>query len=120
MWPAGENGGDQAFGLGTDRRAPAPETIRCPLGVAPMRTRHMIGVRAKARPPIAALMRGDAAVRDGIEEALELDVIIRRDPRQAPFGELVVLCGKGCEGWAFDRLEEMPAADAEPACQAPP
>src|SRR5690606_21864202 len=137
MWPAGENGGDQAFGLGTDRRAPAPETIRCPLGVAPMRTRHMIGVRAKARPPIAALMRGDAlatveyldhpgggtdidlladeAVRDGIEEALELDVIIRRDPRQAPFGELVVLCGKGCEGWAFDRLEEMPAADAEPA-----
>ena len=92
---------------------------------------------SRNRPPIAALMRGDAlatveyldhpgggtdidlladeAVRDGIEEALELDVIIRRDPRQAPFGELVVLCGKGCEGWAFDRLEEMPAADAEPA-----
>ena len=39
----------------------------------------------------------DEAVRDGIEEALELDMVIRRDPRQAPFGELIVLGGQACE-----------------------
>jgi hypothetical protein len=57
----------------------------------------------------------DDAVRDGIEEGLELDMVIRRDPCQAPFGELVVLAGQACERRAFDRFEEMPAADAEPA-----
>lgn len=57
----------------------------------------------------------DEAVRDRIEEGLELDMIIRRDPRQPPFGELVILGRKGCEGWTLDRLEEMATADTEPA-----
>jgi len=48
---AGENGGDQPLGLGADRCSPAPEAIRCQLGVSAMRARHMIGVGAKTRPP---------------------------------------------------------------------
>lgn len=106
MRPAGKDGGDQPFGLGADRRCPAPEAIRCPFGVAPMRARHVLGVGSEARAPVATLVCGDAhttaeyldhpsggadidlapdeAVRDGIGEALELDMIIRRDPRQAP------------------------------------
>ena len=97
----------------------------------------MLGVRSKTRAPVATLVCGDAlatveyldhpgggtdidlladeAVWDGIEEALELDVIIRRDPCQAPFGELVVLAGQACERRTFHRFEEMPAADTEPS-----
>lgn len=67
----------------------------------------------RGRPDIDLL--ADEPVRDGIEKALELDMIIRRHPRQAPFGELVFLGRQTCERGAFDRLEEMPTADAEPA-----
>ncbi len=103
MRPAGEDGGDQPFGLRADGCAPAPEAIRCPLGVASMRTRHMRGVCSIARATIAALMHSntfaameyldhpggcpdidllaDEGMGDGIEEALALDVVIRRETR---------------------------------------
>lgn len=77
---------------------PTPEAIRRPLGIAPVRARHMCGVRSIARPSISALMRSDAfaameyldhpsgrpdidlladeSVWDRVEEALELDMII--------------------------------------------
>ena len=106
MRPAGEDGDDQPFGLRTDGRAPAPEALRRPFGVAAVRARHVSGVCSIARPAIAALMHSNAfaameyldhpggcpdidlladeGMRDGIEEALALDVVIRRDPRQAP------------------------------------
>ncbi len=137
MGPAGENGDDQPFGLRTDGRAPAPEALRRPFGVSAVGARHVRGVCSIARPAIAALMDRDAfaamedldhsrgrpdidlltdeRVRDGIEEAPELGMVIRRDPRKAPFGELVLLGGQACERRAFDRLEEMAAADTQPA-----
>ncbi|MDK1389796.1 hypothetical protein QN224_31115 [Sinorhizobium sp. 8-89] len=41
MWPAGENGDDQLFGLRTDGRGPAPEALRRPLGVSAVGDRHV-------------------------------------------------------------------------------
>ena len=71
------------------------------------------------RATIAALMHGDAlaavedldgacrrpqidllaneTVRHGIEEGFELDVVIRRDAGQTPFGKFVVFTRKACE-----------------------
>lgn len=54
-------------------------------------------------------------MRDGIEERLELDVIIGGDTGQAPFGELVILRGKACQHRLFHGLEQMAAADAKAA-----
>ena len=51
--------------------------------------------RAAGRPHID--LRADEAVRHRVEEALELDVIVRADPGEAPFGELVVVAGSGAQ-----------------------
>jgi len=88
-----------------------------------------------ARTAIAALMGGDAlaavedldgacccpqidllaneTVRHGIEEGFELDVVIRRDAGQTPFGELVVFTRKAGERGTFDTLKQLPATDAQ-------
>lgn len=135
MRPAGEDGDDQPLGLQTDGRAPAPETIRRPLGIAAVRARHVRGVCSIARHAIAELVdsnafaamedldhpRGrpdvdllaDEGVRDGVEEAPELDMIIGRSSCKAPFGELVLLSRQAGERGAFDGVEEVFAADAE-------
>src|SRR5690606_37646890 len=98
MRSAGQNGDDQSFCVRPDRCRPAAETCRRPLRIATMGTGHMLGVGAVAPPAIAALMNGDAlaaveyldrpdrgvdvdlladeAVRHGIEEGLELDMIV--------------------------------------------
>src|SRR4051812_696560 len=108
MGTAGENGDDKALGLRPDGRAPSPEPFRRPFGISAVRTRHMGGVCSVTRATIASLMHRNAvasmedldhpcsgpyidlasneAVRDRIKEGLEFDVIIRRHPRQAPFG----------------------------------
>src|SRR5271163_4814452 len=60
MRPAGENGADQALGIGSDLAGPTAEPIRRPLGVTPMRTRHVLRVRAVLAAHVAALVDRDA------------------------------------------------------------
>ena len=113
MRPAGEHGADQAFGVRPDLAGPAAEPIRRPLGVAPVGTGHVVGVRAVLAAHVAALVdrdalaameyldraRGDAnldlgadqRVRNRVEEVMDLDVIIEIDPRAPPFRELPIL-----------------------------
>ena len=115
MRPAGEHGADQAFGVRPDLACPTAEPIRRPLGVAPVGVGHMVGVRAVLAAHVAALMDADALapmedldrargdphvdlgaderVRDGIEEVVDLDVIVEIDPRAPPFRELPIVGG---------------------------
>ena len=57
----------------------------------------------------------DQAMRNGVEEAIDFDMIIEGDAGQAPFRKLVVGVGKRRQERPLDRLEQMPSADAEPA-----
>ena len=57
----------------------------------------------------------DEAVRHGIEEGLELDMVVSGHTGQTPFGEFVILGWQACQRRSFDRFEEMAAADAEAA-----
>src|SRR5690606_30886593 len=123
MRATGQNGDDQPLGLWSDRRGPTPEACRRPLRVSTVGTGHMLGVGAVTASAIATLMNGDApaaveyldhpgrgadvdlladkAVRHGIEEGLELDMIVGGDPSQAPFGELVILHWQARQGRPF-------------------
>ena len=98
MGPGGEDGGDQSLGVGADAGAPAAEAVGRPFGIAAMGTGHVIGIGAVAPAAVAALMAGDTSaamedlddagrgaqvdlladqrVGDGIEVAVELDVIV--------------------------------------------
>ena len=135
MPPAGEHGDDQPFGVRPDLAGPAAEPIRRPVGVTPVRTRHVIGIRAVPAADVATLVdadaltamedldhaRGDAhidlgadqRVRNRIEKVVDLDVIIEIDARAFPFGELPIGRRQGIEGVALDLLEQLAAADAE-------
>ena len=139
LWvgPIGQHGDDQPFGARPDRARPAPEPLRRPFGVAPMRTRHVIGIGAVPAAAIAALMRGDASaavehldragrdadvdlladqrMRHRVEEALDLDVIVEPDPGETPFGELVVRLRQRLEGRPLDTREQIVPADAQAA-----
>jgi len=57
MRPAGEHGGDQGLGVRPDLAGPAAEAIRRPLGVMPMGTGHVIGIRAVLAAHVAAPRR---------------------------------------------------------------
>jgi len=58
--PAGEHGADQPFGVRPDLAGPTAEPIRRPLGVAPVGTGHVVGVRAVLAAHVTALMDADA------------------------------------------------------------
>ena len=60
-------------------------------------------------------LRPDQAVRHRIEEPVVLDMIVDADTGQPPLGEFVRIARQGCQGMALDRLEQMPASDAEAA-----
>jgi len=134
---SGEDGDDQTLGLRANRGGPSPKPIRRPVRVAAMGTGHVIRVRAVASSAISTLMGSDPlapmedldraggrpqidllpdeAVWHRVEEALELDVVIRGDAHQTPFGEFVVVAREAREGGGFDGLEEMAAAHAQTA-----
>ena len=140
MRPAGEHGGDQAFGVRPDLAGPAAEPIRRPLGVAPVGTGHVVGVRAVLAAHVAALMDADALtamedldgargdphvdlganerVRDRIEEVMDLDVIVEIDAGAPPFRELPIVGGQVVESAALDLLEQLAPAQAEIAHRA--
>ena len=137
MRPVGQDGDDEPLGLGADRAPPATEPLGRPFGVTPMRTRHVIGIGAVPAAAVTALMHGDALaamedldhagghagidlladqlVRHRIEEAVDLDVVVERHAGEAPFGELVVGIRQRRQGGPLEGLEQLPAADAEPA-----
>ena len=137
VWPPGENGDDQPFGIGANGRAPAAEALRRPFGVAPVRARHMLGIGAMFGPAMTALMHGnplalmkdlddprrrpgvdlvaDQLMRHRVEKSADLDMIIQRDAGKAPFGEFVIRLGQRRQSRALDRLEQMPPAEPEPA-----
>ena len=99
--------------LGPILPAPAAEPIRRPLGVAPMGTGHVVGVRVVLAAEVAPLVdrdalaamehldrvRGDAnpdlgadqRVWNRVAEVMDLDVVIEIDPRAPPFRELPIL-----------------------------
>ena len=106
----------------------------------------MVRVRAVPAAHVAALVHADALtamedldrargdahidlgmderVRDRIEKAVDLDVIIEIDARASPFGEFPILLGQGRGRFALDLLEQLATADPEfahrPAVHASP
>src|ERR1700722_16730218 len=135
--PAGEHGADQAFGVGSDLAGPAAEPIRRPLGVIPVGTGHVVGLRAVLAAHVAALVgrdalasmehldraRGDAkldlganqSVRYRLAEVMNLAVILEVDSRAPPFRELPILGRQAVERGALDLLEQLTPAQAEMA-----
>lgn len=108
MWAGGQDGEDQVLGGGSDLGAPPAEALGRPITVAMMRTGHVVRIGAVATAAIAALMgrypltamedldrpgRGpqvdlltDEAMRNGIEEGVELDMVVGADTDEAPLG----------------------------------
>lgn len=112
MGTVGEDGDNQSLCLGTKASGSSLKTCRQPVGIALMRAGHVIGIGAVAPALITTLMAGDApafvkdlddpaghahidlstdqAVGHGIEELLDLDVVVETDPGELPDGKLVV------------------------------
>ena len=57
----------------------------------------------------------DQRVRDRIEKVEDVDVIVEVDARLAPFRELPIVGGQGCERVALDLLEQREKAQAQVA-----
>jgi hypothetical protein len=135
MRSAGERGYNQSLGVWPDLPGPTAEPFRRPLGVAPVRTGHVLGVRAVLAADIATLVDGDAltameyldrarrdakldlgadeGVRNRVEKVVDLDVIIEIDACARPLRELPLLGGQGAEHVALDLLEQLAPAQPE-------
>jgi hypothetical protein len=118
MRPTGEHGDDQPFGARPDLASPSAEPIRRPLGVAPVRTGHVIRVGAVLSAQVAALMGADApaameyldrtcgdphidldadeGVRDRIQEVMDLAVEKLQASLAPAEGQQDA---DGCEAW---------------------
>ena len=137
MAAAGQHRQDQSLGVRSEGTGPASEALGRPFRNGTMVARHMIGGGAVGAAAIAPLMGcnplalvenfdragGDAQIhlfadqpmRHRIEELVDLDMVVGLDAREFPLGILVILRRQGPERGAFDALEELPAADPEPA-----
>ena len=137
MGAAGASTARMSPPCGPGSREPSAGSALRPLGIAPVRARHVIRIGAVPASAEAALMGGDALaamectrrcgwsahvnlraderVRHRVEEALGLDMIIEADPSQAPLGIFVILGRQGSERCPFDALEELAPAHAEAA-----
>ena len=69
--------------------------------------------RAAGGPDVHLL--ADQPVRHGVEEALELDVVVGAGPRQPPLGVLVVLRWQRRELRPLDGVEQLAAGDVQAA-----
>ena len=56
----------------------------------------------------------DQSMRHGIEEFLDLDMIVGTDPGKLPDRELISFGGQSLERWPLHRFEEVLAADIKP------
>src|SRR5688572_18501602 len=133
MGSSAKHGDDEPLGVRPDRAGPALEAAGRPLGIAPMGTRHVIGIGAMPAPAVAAFMSSDppAAVEDldgaagqahvdlladqgvrhGVKEAGGLDVVVEIDSGKPPLGILVVVARQRSQGWMVDALEGLAPAD---------
>ena len=128
---------DQCFGVGADVACLAGEPLWRPFRVPPMRAGHVVRQRSMTLTAISARMRrderaameylddarrgagvdllADQRVRHGIEELVDLDMIVDADARNAPLCILIVLLGQLLHDRRFDCFEQLAAADAEAA-----
>jgi hypothetical protein len=124
VWPMGEHGHDEPFGVRPDLAGPAPEAFWRPFGVASVCARHVIGIGAMPRAAPAALMSSNALaameqldcssrdahidlsanerVRHRVIKAIDLDVIIEADARETPFSKFPVGVRQGLERRALN------------------
>ena len=115
MRAARQDSQDQRLGMRPDAARLAGKPFRVPLGVTPVRARHVVGVGTMTRPAIAPCMcrhpsaavvhldgaRGGAGVdlfadqrmRHRIIKACDLDMIVNADTGEVPLGILIVLFG---------------------------
>src|SRR6201997_3802836 len=137
MPSSGEHGDDQGFGIGADGACPALESCGRPLCNEPMVAWHVFWQSVCTRTLIASLMNGDAhravehlddttsdahvdlfveqSVWHGVEEIVDLDVIVGGDARKLPL-RVLVLCGRqGLERWLLNVQEQRFSADAKAA-----
>ena len=137
MRPARHHGDDQRLRGGPNAARIALQPRRRPLGIAPVRARHVLGLSAVSRPAIAPSMGCDTAavvehldralcrpgvdlladqrVRHRVEEALHLDVVVDADAGQMPLGILEVVLRQPPHHRLLDRLEQLAAAHPEAA-----
>src|SRR6516225_545770 len=135
MRPAGEDGDDQSFGARANTPPPALEALRRPLGITTMGAGHVLGIGAVEPAAIAPGMSGDTlaavehldgvcgdadvdlladqGVRHRIEEALDLDVVIKADAGQPPFAVDVFRNRQRLQRRTLDRFEQLAPADPE-------
>jgi hypothetical protein len=135
MRPARQYRQDQRLGVRTDVTRMASETLRRPLGIASVRTGHVVGQRAVTQTAVASRMARDSLaaveyldgarrdagvdlladqrVRHRIEKTLDLDMVVDADAGEAPFGILVILLWQRLHGRPLDRLEQLASADAQ-------
>ena len=91
MAPAGEHGRGQPLGVRPDPGGPATESVRRPLGIAPMRTGHVRRIRAEPRATVAALVQADALTAveylDHPRGGAHVDLGVNEGMRAPPFSQ---------------------------------
>jgi len=131
---------DQSRELGrawADCRRIAKDPFDGPLGIAPMRARHVLGDGGVAAPPGAAQVHGDTLtfaeqldgvsgdariellldepIRHRIVVSVDVDMVVEADPPDPPLGVFKGLVRQWLQRRAVELEEEISAADAQAA-----
>jgi hypothetical protein len=131
MDPGAEDRLDHLGHGGAGLAGPADQPLRRPLGVVPVSPGHVLGDRRVPAGQIAPAVAGHPAAADeGLDRpgaqpdldllahelvghavvvAQDLDVVVDRDPRPAPLGEVVRHRRQRLHRRALQPLEELPA-----------
>ena len=137
MRPPGHYGDDQRLGGDADAARVTLQALRRPLGIAPMRARHVLCLGAVTRAAMAPGVRRDALaavehldralrrpgvdlladqrMRHRVEKALHLNVVVDADAGQMPLGILEIVLRQRSHHRTLDRLEQLGAAHADAA-----
>src|SRR2546423_12724892 len=136
MRPALQDQLAQRRGGRADRSGLAANALDRPVSVTPMARRHVLGdcgvpmvaagaqmssdpltlqkdLNSARRQPHLDLAAGKA-VRNAVEMALELDMVVDADPTNAPLGKAIGLRRQRVEVGPFELLEQCPAGETEP------
>src|SRR4051812_22733081 len=137
MRPFGQDHVAQQKGRGADPAGLGANTVDRPVGVAPMRGRHVLGNGGVLAVPADPAMDGDAlaaqedldgsrrqtdldllarvAVRGAVVVAVDLDMVVEPDPASPPLGQHVGLHRQRLQRWPVELFEQLPAGDAQAA-----
>ena len=124
-------------GARADRRGVGADALDRPVGITPVRARHVFGDRRVAAAAAAAEVHGDALalaeqldrvlgdagielladqpVRHRVVMPVDIDVVVAPDPARPPFGVLVGLGRKLLQRRAVEFEEQLAPADTEAA-----